>query len=230
MSSETESISLLPAPRKLTRGAGFSTAGVEEQFDPRRIPPQSYRLSITPDSCRIVAHDPAGAYYARQTLAQLRTLFPEALPCLEIEDWPEFPVRGVMLDISRDKVPTMATLFSLIDLLSSWKINQLQLYIEHTFAYRGHEEVWRNASPLTADEIRRLDEYCKARFVELVPSQNSFGHMERWLRHSRYLPLAETPDGAETPWGFRWDGPFSLCPTDPRSLEFLTDLYAQLLP
>jgi hexosaminidase len=230
MSSETESISLLPAPRKLTRGAGFSTAGVEEQFDPRRIPPQGYRLSITPDSCRIVAHDPAGAYYARQTLAQLRTLFSEALPCLEIEDWPDFPVRGVMLDISRDKVPTMATLFSLIDLLSSWKINQLQLYIEHTFAYRGHEEVWRNASPLTADEIRRLDEYCKARFVELVPSQNSFGHMERWLRHSRYLPLAETPDGAETPWGFRWDGPFSLCPTDPRSLEFLADLYAQLLP
>ena len=37
-----------------------------------------------------------------------------------------------MLDISRDKVPTMATLFHLIDRLAGWKINQLQLYIEHT--------------------------------------------------------------------------------------------------
>ena len=54
-----------------------------------------------------------------------------------------------MLDISRDKVPTMPTLFALVDRLAEWKINQLQLYIEHTFAYRGHEEVWRNADPMT---------------------------------------------------------------------------------
>jgi hypothetical protein len=149
---------------------------------------------------------------------------------MEIEDWPDFPVRGVMLDISRDKVPTMATLFSLVDRLAEWKINHLQLYIEHTFAYRGHEEVWQSASPMTPEEIRRLDGFCKTRFIELVPNQNSFGHMERWLRHPRYLPLAEAPDGADTPWEFRWHGPFSLCPTDPRSLELLADLYSQLLP
>ncbi len=114
--------------------------------------------------------------------------------------------------------------------MAEWKINHLQLYIEHTFAYAGHEEVWRDASPMTGPEIRQLDEFCKARFIELVPNQNSFGHMERWLRHPRYLPLAEAPDGADTPWGFRWTGPFSLCPTDPRSLELLGDLYSQLLP
>jgi len=139
-------------------------------------------------------------------------------------------VRGVMLDISRDKVPTMATLFSLIDRLAQWKINQLQLYIEHTFAYAGHEDVWRSASPLTGEEIRELDRYCRSRFIELVPNQNSFGHMERWLKHPRYLPLAEAADGAETPWGFRWKGPFSLCPTDPGSAVLLADLYGQLLP
>jgi hypothetical protein len=135
-----------------------------------------------------------------------------------------------MLDISRDKVPTMATLFSLIDRLAEWKINQLQLYIEHTFAYRGHEEVWRFADPITADEIRELDGYCKSRFIDLVPNQNSFGHMQRWLKHPKYLPLAESANGADTPWGFRWDGPFSLCPTDPGSLALLADLYSQLLP
>jgi len=66
--------------------------------------------------------------------------------------------------------------------------------------------------------------------VDLVPNQNSFGHMERWLKHPRYLPLAEAPDGAETPWGFRWQGPFSLCPTDPAAIDLLRDLYGQLLP
>jgi hypothetical protein len=39
--------------------------------------------------------------------------------------------------------------------------------------------------------------------------------MERWLRHDRYRPLAEVTDGADTPWGYRWKGPFSLCPTEP---------------
>ncbi len=29
---------------------------------------------------------------------------------------------------------------------------------------------------------------------------------------------------------FRWKGPFSLCPTDPASVELLAGLYAELLP
>jgi hypothetical protein len=199
-------------------------------MDPTIAHLQGYRISITPDSCRLIARDPAGIFYGRQTLVQLHRLFGDSLPCLEIEDWPDFPIRGVMLDISRDKVPTMSTLFWLIDRLAEWKINQLQLYTEHTFAYRGHEEVWRDASPMTAAEIRQLDDYCEARFIELVPNQNSFGHMERWLKHPKYLPLAEAPCGAETPWGFRWEGPFSLSPIDPDSIALLADLYGQLLP
>jgi len=124
----------------------------------------------------------------------------------------------------------MQRLLSLIDKLASWKVNQLQLYIEHTFAYQNHREVWEHATPFTADEIRTIDAYCRERFIDLVPNQNSFGHMERWLKHPKYLPLAEAPDGSDTPWGFRWKGPFSLCPTDPQSLDLLKELYAELLP
>ena len=81
------------------------------------------------------------------------------LPPCRIEDWPDFAARGVMLDISRDKVPTLATLTGLVDLLAGWKINQLQLYTEHTFAYAGHERVWRGASPMTGEQIERLDQF-----------------------------------------------------------------------
>jgi hypothetical protein len=59
------------------------------------------------------------------------------------------------------------------------------------------------ASPMTAEEILRLDAYCRARFVELVPNQNSFGHFEQWLKHPEYRHLAECPDGFEYPWGGR---------------------------
>src|SRR5690606_12032611 len=175
-----------------------------------------------------------GLQYALATLAQLIRAAEGApgqleLPSLVIQDWPDVPRRGVLLDISRDKVPTLATLKSLVDRLASFKLNQLQLYMEHAFAYPGHELVWRDASPLCAEEIRELDDHCAARHVELVPNQNSFGHMQRWLVHPPYRALAECPDGFEHPWN--WSGePYGLCATDPASLRFLEGLYDALLP
>jgi hypothetical protein len=220
-------------PRRLSRlpGTCLGPGRVTHKRHGANLRPQGYQLRIEPDGTVAVnAADDLGFAHADRTLAQLIAQFGDTLPCLAIDDWPDFPVRGVMLDVSRDKVPTMATLKALVDRLAGWKINQLQLYTEHTFAYANHRTVWEHASPITAEEIRDLDGYCRERFVELVPNQNSFGHMERWLKHPRYAHLAEAVDGADTPWGFRWQGPFSLCPTDPASLDFLSGLYAELLP
>jgi hypothetical protein len=114
-------------------------------------------------------------------------------------------------------------------MLASWKVNQLQLYVEHTFAYRDHRAVWAQASPFTGEDILLLDQFCRERHVELVPNQNSFGHLHRWLRHERYAPLAEVRDGFMTPWGWR-PGSFSLAPVHPGSLELLRGMYDELLP
>lgn len=135
-----------------------------------------------------------------------------------------------MLDISRNKVPTMGSLFALVDQLAAWRMNHLQLYTEHTFAYAGHEEVWRDASPMTAEEIRTLDAYCRERDIELCPNQNSFGHLQRWLEKNAYSRLAEAPDGYVTPWGEVRHKPFSLNPLHPGSIALVTELYDQLLP
>jgi hexosaminidase len=135
-----------------------------------------------------------------------------------------------MLDISRDRVPTIQTLHALVPRLAEWKINQLQLYTEHTFAYRNHSEVWQDASPFTGDDILRLDAHCRWHNIELVPNQNSFGHMERWLKFPRYCPLAEAPDGFEYPWGGWSDTPSTLCPQDPGALALIKELYDELLP
>ena len=191
--------------------------------------PQGYTLAIAPDGVVAEARTPAGMFYAVCTLIQVIEQAGQRLPCLTIADWPDFAARGVMLDISRDKVPKLQTVLELVDLLASWKINQLQLSTEHTFAYRNHPVVWANASPFTGQEILELDAYCRARFVELVPNQNSFGHMERWLIHDRYASLAET-HGEYTAWGLTFKGPVGLAPDDPGSLELVRSLYDELLP
>ena len=219
-----ENVVFVPMPRSVQYEAGAlasSQLTPDISIRPEAMPhPQGYYLSIRPSYITITAHDAAGAFYARQTLAQLARQFAGTgkLPVVHIEDWPDFPNRGVMLDVSRDKVPTMDTLYQMVDLFASLKYNQLQLYTEHTFAYPGHEVVWKDASPMTAEEIRALDAYCRERFIELVPNQNSFGHMHRWLKHDAYKYLGETPTSAD------------LCPVHPGSIELLADMYASLLP
>ncbi len=195
-----------------------------------QIPPQGYRLTVSPTGIGLSAGDSAGLFHGVTTVAQIFRQCGAHIPCGVIDDWPDFPIRGVMLDISRDKVPTMETLFSLVDLLSNLKINHFQLYTEHTFAYRNHGDVWHGCSPMTAEEMRELDAYCRRRFIELAPNQNSFGHLQRWLSLPRYKRLAECPDGFDWPWGGRSTLPFSLDPSNPQSLALLEELYDELLP
>ena len=137
---------------------------------------------------------------------------PAGLPGLRIRDWPDFPVRGYMLDVSRDRVPTRETLTRLVGVCSLARINHFELYTEHTFAYADHEVVWRDASPMTADDIRWLDDTCAAVGIELVANQNCFGHMGRWLAHEPYRSRAEAPDGFEPIPGYHM-APTVLAPT-----------------
>ncbi len=216
-----------------------SSASIVLGLDPALGEPalgrEAYRIRIDDVRARLEGGDLAGLFYAVCTFEQwLRAEAREgdaglAVPAVEIVDRPGFGVRGVMFDTSRNKVPTMGTMYALVDRLASWKINHLQLYFEHAFAYRGHERVWEGWSPFTADEIRALDDYCHERFVELAPNQNSFGHLHRWLVHEPYRALAECPEGIAHPFSEDVE-PFSLCPLDPGSFTLLADLYDQLLP
>jgi len=139
------------------------------------------------------------------------------------------PVRGFMLDVSRGRVPTMDAFAELIDLLARLCYNQLQLYIEHTYAFENHGEVWQDASPLTAEELRALDKLCRERDIEFVPNLNSFGHVERWLKHEKYKPLAECPDGFYHAI-FKMQrvaGTFAACE---ETADFMSRLYDEFLP
>jgi hexosaminidase len=189
--------------------------------------PQGYQLTVSPERVCVEASSPTGAAYGLATLAQLCR--GRHIPCVAIADYPDFERRGVMLDISRGKVPTMETLYRFVDMLADLKLNEFQLYTEHTFAYRNHRLVWQDWSPMTGEQILALDRYCRERFIDLVPNQNSFGHMHDWLIHEPYHHLAEQLEGWNA-WGTRIEGPFSLCPIELAVVPFLAELYDELLP
>ena len=129
---------------------------------------EAYAIRINGQGICLSAASERGLFYALTTLGQWvrsnyfhRNQKLTHLPYLDVDDWPDFQHRGFMIDISRSKVPTMETLYSWIDFAVEFKINQIQLYTEHTFAYKEHETVWKDASPLTGQDIqiREMSEF-----------------------------------------------------------------------
>jgi len=72
----------------------------------------------------------------------------EPVGLLKKPRWPDFPDRAIYHDVARGRVPKLERLKELADLLSRFKINQLQLYIEHTLKFRRHPSIGKNASAL----------------------------------------------------------------------------------
>ena len=208
--------------------------------------PEGYGLVISNNGIEISFRDTGGLRAAAATLRQLlrqcsgagfqpagsqaKMPAPLRLPCLRIRDWPDFPRRGVMLDISRGRVPKLETLLDLAEHLADFKINELQLYTEHTFAYRNYKSIWQSWGALAGAEIRKLDARCRELGIDLVPNQNSFGHLRPFLEHPKLKKLAEVARPYEDASGEFIRRPTTLAPNHPGTLPFLRGLYDELLP
>jgi hexosaminidase len=191
---------------------------------------EGYTLTIDRHGVLIEFAEVGGLRVAVATLRQLLREYGRRLPCLHIRDWPDFSRRGVMLDVSRGRVPRLETLLQLVEDLADFKINEFQLYLEHTFAYRNYRPVWRGWGALTGKEIMKLDGRCRELGIDLVPNQNSFGHLRQWLAHPPLKRLAEVAAPYPDPEGGFLRHPSTLAPSHPGTLPFLRGLYDELLP
>lgn len=164
--------------------------------------PGAYTLTIDTDGIAIAGYDFEGMRNGVQTLRQLIRQNGAVLPVLQIEDAPAYQIRGYYLDATRGRVPTLAWLKQWADKLCLYKYNQLQLYIEHTFAFDGMSETWRGSSPLTPADILEFDQYCANLGIELVPSVSTFGHQYVAMRTQELRELGEFPEDADRPFSF----------------------------
>ncbi len=191
---------------------------------------EGYYIIIREDGIEIGYAEPVGAFHAVNTLKQLTKQCKTELPCMDIHDSPDFKHRGIMLDISRNKIPLMDTLFELVDFMADLKLNQLQLYIEgFSFAYPSFPEAVQDGSPVTCEQFKELDHYCRERYIELVPNQNSFGHMEAWLAREEFRVLAECEEGFSDSMGVHQPAG-TLDPQAYGSIELVRKMTDDLLP
>lgn len=193
---------------------------------------EQYVVDIDTDGIRISASRQRGLHYGALTLVQILKQCDGKLPCLKVDDKPDFATRGLMLDISRGKVPTLDTLREVVDLLSDLKANMLQLYVEgRAFFYPSKSRYYNNPQDyLTAEDVAVIREYAAERFVDLIPCGNCYGHMTYWLNQKEFNHLAHSPNG------FDWSQGGLHCPAgtldakNPESYDFVSQLFDEMLP
>ena len=99
----------------------------------------SYTLDITTQEIVITAQSNQGVFYAIQTLKQL--IYPLkggksiTLSALSIHDYPAYPWRGLMLDVSRHFF-SLEYLKQQIDLLAYYKLNKFHLHLTDDQGWR----------------------------------------------------------------------------------------------
>ena len=184
----------------------------------QKLTDEGYVIAVSPNQTIVAGKTGAGTFYGIQTLKQLvRGEGAGAfIPGVKIVDWPTMRWRAVSDDISRGPVPTVDYIKRQIRTEAFFKLNMHSFYMEHTFASGSHPLIGPAGGSLTPDEIRELVAYARRYHVELVPEQQTFGHLHKALRLEKYAELAETPYGDV------------LSPQQPGSYKLIADWYNEL--
>lgn len=179
---------------------------------------EQYRLRVTRDEIVARAPGPSGAIYAAQTLAQLlrANRRGDAIPCVEIDDWPSLRWRCFQDDMTRGPSSTLATLEFEAALGAYFKMNLMTYYMEHQFAFKKHPKIGPPDGSLTPDDLAALVKFAKPLGVDILGNQQSFGHFANILKHPEYANVRET-DGV-------------LCPVKEESYKLLDDMYSEVCP
>lgn len=142
-----DSYALIPRPQKiLRRGGTFATLGntVEEAAKSATferdvtIESEGYAISIASQGITVRSSDERGAFYAIKTLEQLGRISKKGtvtFPTVEIDDWPAFRWRGVMLDEARHFFGK-EVVKRLLDLMAAYKYNVFHWHLTDDQGWR----------------------------------------------------------------------------------------------
>ena len=182
----------------------------------KKLGDEGYRLSISPKGITIQASSKRGALWGAQTLIQMKqTSFINSggvrkrlLPCTTITDKPDYPIRGMMLDCGRKFFP-MSYLYSLVNVMSYYKMNCLQLHLndngfhdifhgkwEETYAaFRMESDFFPGLTAIDGSyskkEMRDFIRYAESMGVEIIPEIDAPAHC---LCFTQYRPSLASKD------------------------------------
>lgn len=162
---------------------------------------EGYELHINEDSVRARASTEKGLYYADVTMKQIALLYDE-IPCVFIKDAPRYSHRGFMIDCARH-IFSVEQLKKMISVAADLKFNKFHWHLSDDQGFRieleSFPELTEKGSVRKCDnfincksnkeysgyykksEIKEIIDFCKQRFIEVIPEFDMPGHQSALL-------------------------------------------------
>lgn len=179
---ELSATDMIPALKSVKPLEGTTKVGLLN-FDFEDGHPAGWYKIVIDGDVNVTVCDPDGKFYAETTIERIKeNAGSDTLPNMVIEDWPDLPFRGLMLDVSRN-FTTKDNVLKLIDMLARYKVNYLHLHL-------GDDEGWR----LEIDGLPELTSYAAFRCPPVLNEDGSFEEVDGL--HSSYSGSVSTDDAA----------------------------------
>ena len=202
----------------------------------KKARPESYTLSVTANGVTITAPTTIGLIWGTRTLLQLTEQSADhSLPVGTAEDYPEFALRGFMIDAGRKYIP-MDYLYALVDAMAYYKMNALHVHLNDNGFKYFFDDDWDKTQAAfrmesdrypgltardgsyTKDEFRTFVKYAATKGVEIIPEIDFPAHA---LAFTRFMPeIGSTAD---------LYGEDHLNLMEPKTYEFLDNLLAEYM-
>ncbi|XP_040825013.1 beta-hexosaminidase subunit alpha isoform X4 [Ochotona curzoniae] len=162
-----------------------------EQF-PTLESVENYTLTINDDQCLLISESIWGALRGLETFSQLVWRSAEGtfyINKTEIDDFPRFPHRGLLLDTSRHYLP-LSSILDTLDVMAYNKFNVFHWHLvdDSSFPYESatFPELTRKGSynPVThiytAQDVKEVIEYARLRGIRVLAEFDTPGHTQSW--------------------------------------------------
>jgi hexosaminidase len=209
---------------------------------------EGYQLSVNAQRIQVSATTAAGVFYGTQTLLQL---LPPAIYSpvrqkeklwavngVEISDAPQFPWRGMMLDVARYFL-TKEYVLKYIDLMAMYKMNTLHFHLIDDAGWRleikkyprltsiggfSGEGMARRGGYYTQEDIKEMVTYAALRNVEIIPEIELPAHTLSALAAYPYLGCVGENYSVQTQHSISQE---LYCVGKESTFQFLEDVFAE---
>lgn len=208
---------------------------------------EGYELQITDSFITIKAQQPAGFFYAVQTMRQLvpprnknNGTKDWIIAACTIKDYPLYAIRGSMLDVSRHFFG-VDDVKKYIDHLAAYKMNTFHMHLSDDQGWRIEIKKWPKLTQIggstqvgggkggfyTQEEYKEIIQYAAQRFITVIPEIDMPGHTNAALASYPELncnpkdPIPKLYTGTEV--GFS-----TLCTTNEKVYAFVEDVITEL--
>lgn len=207
-----------PGAGDLALGLGHGDWAIPADVAPPAEGREAYRLRVTEGGALVEGADAAGCFYGAMTLGQMirPTQGGPAAPHCTVSDRPAFAYRIIQYDVARGQTINVDYVKRMIRELARLKVNALLFYMENDFRFRKYPYLGREDT-FTHEKAQELSAYARRHHMQLIPQFEALGHASAVLRNEELADMREAGD----PWVF--------CTTQPRTWEFLDDVFGELV-